>query len=301
MRKRWKIFWIVCAALAAAGLLLFGAGAALGGFEILRTAEDDNILESWLDRLGIGVTRSVKFTRGQDAGKTGDSGYDAGEYQTAEPDGELVTSYDGIRELSLDLAVVHVRILPWGGEEIIVDLSGVRADLAEKTRIEAESGALEIKMEGNVRWNTNDAGILYVSVPESLVFEKVSADAGTGMIEMEGIAARELKADAGVGSVRSTGFSVETLEAECGVGEIVLDGTVASGAELDCDLGAIDLTLSGERADYDYDVNCGMGEVTVDGRDIGGFGTEVREDNGTGRRITTDCGMGSVTIGFRQP
>ena len=38
MKKRWKIFWIVCAVLAAAGLLLTAAGAALGGLSALRNA-----------------------------------------------------------------------------------------------------------------------------------------------------------------------------------------------------------------------------------------------------------------------
>ena len=38
MKKRWKIFWIVCAVLAAAGLLLTAAGAALGGLSALRKA-----------------------------------------------------------------------------------------------------------------------------------------------------------------------------------------------------------------------------------------------------------------------
>ena len=48
MKKRWKIFWIVCAVLAAAGLLLTAAGAALGGLSALRNAGKQNQV-TWSD------------------------------------------------------------------------------------------------------------------------------------------------------------------------------------------------------------------------------------------------------------
>ena len=40
MKKGWKIFWIVCAVLAAVGLLLTAAGVVLGGISALRSAQD---------------------------------------------------------------------------------------------------------------------------------------------------------------------------------------------------------------------------------------------------------------------
>ena len=49
MRKRWKVFWIVCAVFAVTGLFLIGAGAVMGGFNALRDREERWIADFWED------------------------------------------------------------------------------------------------------------------------------------------------------------------------------------------------------------------------------------------------------------
>ena len=53
MKKGWKIFWIICAVLAAVGIFLAVAGTALGGLVMLRDDRDEEIVRSWLSRFGI--------------------------------------------------------------------------------------------------------------------------------------------------------------------------------------------------------------------------------------------------------
>ncbi len=282
MRKGWKIFWIICAVIAAVGILFFVAGTALGGFAILRNNGDEEILRSWLDRLGIGVNRSISVTQ-----------------EVEDVDGIEITSYTGITEMNLELTGMAVTVLPWDGEEITVDISNVRSDLKDRIRVTQDGEELDLEMQEQGRWNTNNVGTIYISVPRGMTFDSVSADAGAGVIEMEGIAAKELSVNAGVGTVEMRSFSVESLDAECGIGQIVLDGKVTSEADISCRMGEVVLTLPGARDAYNYEVSSSMGSVTLDSKDYSGIGSTVREDNGSGCWINTECSMGSVTIQFK--
>lgn len=55
MKKGWKIFWIICAVLAAIGIFFTVAGTALGGLAMLREEQDENVIRTWMDRLGIRI------------------------------------------------------------------------------------------------------------------------------------------------------------------------------------------------------------------------------------------------------
>ena len=81
MKKRWKIFWIVCAVLAVAGILLSVAGVALGGLTMLRSTRDEEIIQSVLDRLGGSIHREGTYTEDLDEipDFSADEGYVPGE------------------------------------------------------------------------------------------------------------------------------------------------------------------------------------------------------------------------------
>ena len=132
MKKGWKIFWIICAVLAAVGIFLAIAGTALGGLVLLRDNRDEEIVRSWLDR--IGIRHEVRVTTEVQAvpdvpGSLEDDGYVPGE-----PDGKNVTAYEGIDELDLELTGMGIRMIHYeaepgttrDGESIIVDISGCR-------------------------------------------------------------------------------------------------------------------------------------------------------------------------------
>ena len=52
MKKGWKVFWIVCAVMAAAGIVMTVAGIALGGVTILGRAGASGPGHEWLQRTG---------------------------------------------------------------------------------------------------------------------------------------------------------------------------------------------------------------------------------------------------------
>ncbi len=304
MKKGWKIFWIICAVLAAVGIFLAIAGTALGGLVLLRDNRDEEIVRSWLDR--IGIRHEVRVTTEVQAvpdvpGSLEDDGYVPGE-----PDGKNVTAYEGIDELDLELTGMGIRMIPYeaesgttrDGESIIVDISGCREDLRDLIKVSHSGTTLKVEMEDRGWAGTQDSGILYISVPRGKYFEKISADAKAGLIELSEIQAEELSVKADAGEIIASGFSVNTLEADCGVGQITLEGEVTDSAEISCNVGSVVCTLPGTMDAYNYEVKCAVGELLIDGESYSGMSNKMEIDNGSSCQVEAECDLGSVEIIF---
>ena len=264
MKKGWKIFWIICAVLAAIGIFFAVAGTALGGLALLRDEQDENIVRDWMDRLGIRIRNEVTVT-------TDVSELPDGEYTPGEINGRDITSYSGIDELDLELTGMSVCVLPYDEElgeiyagDIVVDTSQCRDDLKDMITVTQDGSALQVHMEARGRLNTQDSGIMYISVPRWIYFQKITADAKAGLIELSEIEARELEVKTDAGQIIVSAFSAERLDAECGVGQIILEGEVTGSAELDCNIGEVLCTLPGTADAYDYELKCAVGELMID-------------------------------------
>ena len=298
MKKGWKIFWIICAVLAAIGIFLAVAGTALGGLALLRDEQDENIVRAWMDRLGIRISNEVTVT--SDVSALPD-----GEYAPGEINGTDITSYSGIDELDLELTGMSVCVTPYDeeleevyGDDIVVDTSQCRDDLKDKIAVTQDGSELQVHMEDRGRLNTQDTGIMYISVPQGICFEKITADAKAGLIKLSKIEARELEVKTDAGQIIASAFSTEQLEAECGVGQIIFKGEVTGSAELNCNIGEVLCTLPGAAGDYDYELKCAVGELTIDGESYSGLVNKKEIDNGSGCRIKAECDMGNVNIDF---
>lgn len=295
----WKVFWIICGCLAAVGIFLTAAGAILGGFGILHSDRDENILNRWLWRPVI-VDKTTVSSEREDidapggAGTFTDSGYVPGEVN-----GDTIVAFDGISELDIELTGLGVCVQPYDGDSVIADTSGCRDDLQDKINVWQEGSELKIEMEDRGRLATENSGIMYISVPQGKYFRKISADAVAGLIEIKGVEAKEISASADAGQVIVSDFSAERLEAECNVGEIILDGEVTSKAEIDCDMGDIQCTLPGAQETYDYEIDCDLGDVIIDGESYSSIHHRIKADNGSGCKIEADCNMGTIEIMFK--
>lgn len=297
--KRWKVFWIVCGILAAVGIVLAVAGTILGGFGILRSREDENIIRRWLNRIGITneVTVSSELDNIDDLGDIGF--FTDSEYVSGEVNGDTVTDFYGINELDIELAGMGVYVLPYDGDSIIVDTSYCRDDLRKRIHVWQEDTELKVEMEDGGRLTTENSGVMYISVPRGTYFQKISVDAQAGFIEMTEVEADQMLASAGAGQVVLTSFSVRSLEAECGAGQIVLEGEVTDRVDLQCDLGNIQCTLPGSSDAYNYEVNCDLGEVMINGESYSSFHNRIKADHGSGSEIKAECNLGSIELMFK--
>ena len=298
MKKGWKIFWIICAVLAAIGIFLAVAGTALGGLALLRDEQDEHIVRDWMDRLGIRIRNEVTVT-------TDVSELPDGEYTPGEINGRDITSYSGIDELDLELTGMSVCVLPYDEElgevyagDIVVDTSQCRDDLKDMITVTQDGSELQVHMEDRGRLNTQDSGIMYISVPRWIYFQKITADAKAGLIELSEIEARELEVKTDAGQIIVSAFSAERLDAECGVGQIILEGEVTGSAEIDCNIGEVLCTLPGTADAYDYELKCAVGELMIDGELYDGIVNKKEIDNGSDCRVKAECDMGRVEINF---
>ena len=298
MKKGWKIFWIICAVLAATGIFLAVAGTALGGLALLRDEQDEHIVRDWMDRLGIRIRNEVTVT-------TDVSELPDGEYTPGEINGRDITSYSEIDELDLELTGMSVCVLPYDEElgevyagDIVVDTSQCRDDLKDMITVTQDGSELQVHMEDRGRLNTQDSGIMYISVPRWIYFQKITADAKAGLIELSEIEARELEVKTDAGQIIVSAFSAERLDAECGVGQIILEGEVTGSAEIDCNIGEVLCTLPGTADAYDYELKCAVGELMIDGELYNGIVNKKEIDNGSDCRVKAECDMGRVEINF---
>ncbi len=277
MKKGWKVFWIVCAVMAAAGIAMTVTGIALGGLAMLSNADEAGPVHDWLQRTGRRV-----------------------ETENTVPDGEMITAYEGIDEISLDLSNLGIVVTPSDSEAVIVDTSQLRSDIREDVVISQNGGELEMETDGHsgFHWNADDPGMLYISIPRGAYYNSFSADVGAGLLEMEGVSAGEISLEVGAGQIIAEGFCTDVLEADCGAGQISLQGEVLRNADLNCDVGEVLFTLPGGMEVYNYELSCSAGELIVGDEAYSGIRNDMKIDNGSSCLIEAECRIGRMEIMF---
>lgn len=272
MKKGWKALWIVCAVLAAAGIVMTVAGAVMGGFAMLSSTDEAGFVHDWIQRND----------------------------RKAEPDGAMTAAYEEVDEISLDLSGLGVTVAPSDSDRVIVDTSQLRSDIRDDVTVSQDGGVLKVETDGprGFRWNTGNPGTLYISVPQDAYYNSFSADVGAGLLEMAGVSADEIFLKVGAGQIIAEDFSAAELEADCGAGQITLQGEVQQSASLNCDVGEVLCTLPGEMEAYDYKLSCSAGELVVDGETYSGFSNQMQIDNGSSCLIEAECKVGRAEIMF---
>ena len=301
MKKGWKVFWIVCAVMAAAGIAMTVTGIALGGLAMLSNADEAGPVHDWLQRTGRIVTENTAPGEPDDQPDiTTDSGAYSGGYVPGEPDGDMITAYEGIDEISMDLSGLGVIAEPTDGDDVIIDTSQLRADIREALVITQDGGKLEMETDSHRGFgrNASDPGMLYIGLPQGAYYNSFSADVGAGFLEMRGISAGEISLDVGAGQIIAEGFYADVLEADCGAGQITLQGEVVENADLNCDIGEVLFTLPGEMEVYNYELSCSAGELIVGDEAYSGLRNKMKIDNGSSCLIEAECRIGRMEIMF---
>jgi DUF4097 and DUF4098 domain-containing protein YvlB len=190
----------------------------------------------------------------------------------------------------------------------------------------------EVENNGTLRISDNDNNVHFlwfnfngfnspnskitVYLPEGFVAEEALIETGAGSVTVEGlhtdylmisagagsingrdISANEVKIDGGVGSVSLNHINFNDSDLNCGVGSLNIEGVLTGKSKLDCGVGEVELHLTGNVEDYDFDVDSSIGTVRVNGNRVrDGYKT----DNDAANSIKVDGGIGNVTIDIGQ-
>ena len=192
MKRRWKILWIVCAVLAAAGIVMVAAGIILGA--PIRNTDGERKLGTWLDSIRENWTDHRNGALPEITGKLAelDAESFSSDYTVKAPDGGDILGFDGIDELELEVTDIAVFVGTYSGDQVVVDTSRMGDGIRQQIRIEPKGKKLEIEAEGGKRLKqlasdySAEELSLFISIPESRKMEKITADAGAGCLSMEG-------------------------------------------------------------------------------------------------------------------
>lgn len=271
MNRKWKIFWIVSAAIAGIGGMFLIAGLVMG----------------------VSV-REIQMRFPNGIGFHPGAVYHSEDH--AEHDGEAM-EFGGIRVLEVDVSHLEVNVIATSEKKIRVEEAGVDERLGLRIRQEGEK--LNIRTE-NEHLRINHGGVVNIYIPYGIELAETDISVGAGAlnVNMEKVRSGHAKISVGAGDANLSNVETDQIEIACGAGNVTADEIRAYEFDVQCGLGNVDLSVRGEKEDYNYDVQCGMGSVDIDGDSYAGVGTQKKHHHELSQRMHIKCGMGSVTVNF---
>lgn len=281
MKKRWKVFWIVCAVAGAVGLVCCAAAFALGV-----TADMIN------ERLPDGIGIMADHTDAEDYL------HEDGEHLARAED--FKDHYAGVSKIDMEIFAGDVRVVPADGIDAVqVEAVGVSRKLGLRSYM--EEGELCITSKENLHGiNGVGIGTITVTVPRDMKIQEASFSMKAGMLHVEDICASKLDIDIGAGEAVIDHFEADEADLDCGTGSATASGNVVRKLDIDCGVGEVSATLEGHETEYNYKIDCGVGEVNIGESSYSGLGASKKIENHAHRIVKIDCGIGSVDVKFAE-
>lgn len=220
------------------------------------------------------------------------------------------------RNLWIDLTFAEVTISCGEGDEIYLKTGNGKGYLD----IETDEDTLIIRDTRSYQQYSRDKALVLDIVLPDRSFDEIMLDLGGSEVTAEALRANDIKIDIGGGTLTAEviqGFDVSvslgagtvyadslktsgTAELSAGTGEISVSSFAGADLDLECGIGSLELTVQGQETDYDYDLECGMGEIQIGEESYSGIARGASIDNGSGRLITAECGVGDIVLNFAE-
>ena len=311
MKKRWKIFWIVCGSMFLAGIICcsvsWGMGTTLT--DIARQfphgiswisededwddadEEDEEDIEDDQDEEDDQNERKQEETA---ASQEKETMKDA----TGIIEGNGKAAYQNIREIKSTVGAgrIHLKTQP-DTDEITVESKDTHKKLG--FRAYAKDGILYLTSNKKITKTRNvGKGTITVTLPADIELEEVELNLKAGELKAEQILAKDLEVNAGAGEVNILEFQAEEAEFACGAGSVTASGDAGKKLAADCGVGELLLNLKGVKEDYNYDLECGIGEIRCADESYSGFGKDYTIDNHAAKNMEIECGIGQITVKY---
>lgn len=232
-------------------------------------------------------------------------GFASGDAVTEEVKTYSVTNQ--IRNLNIRINAADLCIKE--GETFLVESN------LKHLKVEEKDGMLKVE-ETKKFSGTYTGAVLTVYVPADTVFDRAALVTGAGRLTVDTLSAVTLELELGAGEV-SIGYlaaqkyanieggagrvtvsdgALRELDLEMGVGQLNLTAALSGECELDLGVGESNITLIGDKDDYRLDLEKGLGTITVDGKQVGDFGSSGKGKNS----VEINGGVGAVHVTFAQ-
>lgn len=309
MKRGWKIFWIVCGIVFCMGAAFCIAGRMMGTSFYEAAAELDARSRFFPGFLFSGLDDDLDDTIELTSKITDSREYGYGE-RAKEPG--IKKDYSGIRKIDVDAAGIQLQVLASPDKDVHVE--AVNVDKRLRFKCIQNRDELDITTTKKLRTINRIDGYatVWLLIPEEQLEElELSNDAGEVYVAKAN--AVDFSLDVGAGQAVVDDFTAQVADMECGAGEITATGTIQSEGDIGCGVGEIVLTLMGNETDFIYNVDCGIGEVEIGGESFSGIGVsksghgyddddEYHGDGSHGgKELSIECGIGSVSVDFREP
>lgn len=278
MKRRWKVFWIICMSLTGLGMMLCIAALGLG---VTR--------ESLMENMVLYIEDDGYYTHAP-----------TDDFHTST--GSSVREFTGINELDIDVHGGQIEIIEGDLEtgEIRVESGGWNRGVRLKME-EEEKGTLSIETKKFISGRRNHMfGNIYITIPAGMKFREVSISIGAGDLNIDHILADSIGIETGAGEIDIQKFTAQEVDAQCGAGSIYMEGEATREIDLQCDVGSVEYAAPGTFEDYNYDLECNIGEIVLDGRSYSGLAKEKKIDQGQMKEMNIECKIGSVTVNFME-
>lgn len=282
MKKKWKMFWIVCAVLIVAGIGLCIVGLAMG-------ASPSSL------NVNIGGA-GIHLYDDEDDLYLFEEDDDQMESSAVSEDAQ---SFEHVRKIDVEISSVKLEIAQSEDEKIWVETKDVPSKLNFRCGMDGDE--LKLVTDDHIlnKVNVGECGVIRLYLPKDGM-EEMDVKNEAGIVVIQSLNAEEFSLDIGAGEAIVKDFNATEADFTCGAGEIRAAGNVAKKMDVDCGIGEVVLTLDGTEEEYACDVECGVGEVVIGDIVYEGVGSEHhggKNHNGS-KEIEVDCGVGSVTVQF---
>lgn len=314
MKKRWKIFWIVCGVMFLAGLIccvaadrVFGVtlsdvvaefpnGIVIGSdTDEVDPDDDDWDDDDWDDDEDDSDDNAAQAAKTVNNKNTSDTDTKESEKRRM-LNGNGKAVYQKIKAIKGKIYAGRVYFKTADTDEITVESKNTHQKLGFQAY--EEDGVLYLKTNKTGTKKNIGKGSITVTLPEKQIFEDIDLKLSAGELNADQLSADELEVKTGAGEVFVKNFAAKNAEFKCGAGQMTGTGDVTESMDVKCGVGETDLKLKGKQEDYNYDLKCGIGEIQCGDRSYSGLGREMQMDNQASKKMNVECGIGQITIGY---
>lgn len=245
--------------------------------------------------------------------KFGGSTHYSDDSDMPETTNELTEAAKEIRDLEMTLRSCELQILSSEDDQIRVEIENGMEKYFNVLRKD-EKLTIYDKRKTNKHLK---AAHVKVQIPSDYVFDEVEMVLGAGDVNIECLAAKQLTIEGGAGKIEAdTLIAAGELDAEIGAGDFYIKEAVLGETSIECGVGRfeigscslngdaeigggvgdVNIGITGEKEDFNYELSCGMGELSVFGDSYTSLGKNKEIDNHASHTISLECGVGRVNV-----